>query len=145
MFLGIDHTAIVVADTDTALAHYRDRLGLTVAGGSENSGTEQEHLNNVFGARVRITSLRAANGPGVELLEYLAPRDGRPMPRDSRANDLWHWHVRVRATDPERLADLGRGRLVSPGLVTLADGPLGYTRGLLARDPDGHAYLVTDR
>ena len=71
LFLGIDHTAIVVADTDASLRFYRDTLGMTVVGASENFGTEQEHLNNVFGARLRITALRAAAGPGVELLEYL--------------------------------------------------------------------------
>ena len=60
LFLGIDHTAIVVGDTDTSLHFYRDRLGLEVVGESENYGTEQEHLNNVFGARLRITSLHAA-------------------------------------------------------------------------------------
>ena len=58
LFLGIDHTAIVVADTEASLAYYRDTLGLKVAGGSENYGIEQERLNNVFGARLRITALR---------------------------------------------------------------------------------------
>ena len=51
LFLGIDHTAIVVADTEASLKFYQDVLGLKVAGTSENYGTEQEHLNNVFGAR----------------------------------------------------------------------------------------------
>src|SRR5262249_20767176 len=67
LFLGIDHTAIVVGDTDASLHFYRDLLGLQIAGESENYGTEQEHLNNVFGAHLRITSLRAHSGPGVEL------------------------------------------------------------------------------
>jgi catechol 2,3-dioxygenase-like lactoylglutathione lyase family enzyme len=62
LFLGIDHTAIVVGNTDASLKFYRDVLGLRIAGTSENYGTEQEHLNNVFGARLRITSLRAGNG-----------------------------------------------------------------------------------
>jgi hypothetical protein len=79
LFLGIDHSAIVVTDTDASLAYYRDTLGLKVVGGSENYGVEQERLNNVFGARLRITALRAGYGPGVELLEYLAPRTGRPI------------------------------------------------------------------
>jgi catechol 2,3-dioxygenase-like lactoylglutathione lyase family enzyme len=57
LFLGIDHTAIVVTDTDVSLKFYRDTLGFAVAGESENYGSEQEHLNNVFGARLRITSL----------------------------------------------------------------------------------------
>jgi len=61
LFLGIDHTAIVVQDTEKSLIFYRDLLGFKVAGESENYGIEQEQLNNVFGARLRITSLRAAS------------------------------------------------------------------------------------
>ena len=90
LFLGIDHTAIAVSDTDTSLKFYRDLLGLRVAGESENYGTEQEHLNNVLGAHLRITALRAPTGPGIELLEYLSPRDGHPFPVDEHANDLIH-------------------------------------------------------
>src|SRR6266852_5339235 len=85
VFLGIDHTAIVVSDTEASLKFYRDTLGLQVVGGSENHGPEQERLNNVPGARLRITTLRAAEGPAIELLEYLAPRDGRPFPPDTKA------------------------------------------------------------
>src|ERR671934_1391124 len=99
LFLGIDHTAIVVGDTETSLRFYRDMLGLRVAGASENWGTEQEHLNAVFGAHLRITTLRAGAGPGIELLEYLSPRDGRPMPPDGKANDLVHWQTRLVTQD----------------------------------------------
>ncbi|PWC74370.1 VOC family protein [Azospirillum sp. TSH64] len=141
LFLGIDHTAIVVADTDASLALYRDRLGLRVAGGAENYGTEQEHLNNVFGARLRITTLRAASGPGIELLEYLTPRDGRLAPADTRANDLWHEQVTL-LTDDLTPADAARHRLVSPEIVVLPDRNLGLGRALMARDPDGHAFVL---
>ncbi|MFN8643298.1 MAG: VOC family protein [Candidatus Binatia bacterium] len=55
LFRGIDHTAIAVADTEASLAFYRDRLGLRVAGGSENWGPEQDGLNGIPGSRVRIT------------------------------------------------------------------------------------------
>ena len=96
LFLGIDHTAIVVDDTDQSLRFYRDGLGLTVTGESENYGIEQERLNNVFGARLRITGLTAGAGPGIELLEYLAPDDGRPTPADTRSNDLIGWQTRLR-------------------------------------------------
>src|SRR6266403_1749105 len=95
LFLGIDHTAIVVSDTETSLKFYRDTLGFKVAGEGENYGTEQEHLNNVFGARLHITSVRAAAGPAIEFLEYLTPRDGRPFPLDSHANDLWQWQTKL--------------------------------------------------
>ena len=98
LFLGIDHTAIVVADTERSLACYRDALGLAVAGTSENWGPEQERLNNVPGAHLRITTLHAPAGPGIELLEYLAPDDGRPAPADARANDLTGRRHSTRAT-----------------------------------------------
>jgi catechol 2,3-dioxygenase-like lactoylglutathione lyase family enzyme len=148
LFLGIDHTAIVVRDTDASLRFYRDLLGLTIAGESENYGDEQERLNNVFGARLRITALRANRGPGIELLEYLAPRDGRPYPLDAKANDLLHWQTRLASSDVEQSAQRlrqARATFVSPGVVGVTALSLGFTTGLLARDPDGHALLITDR
>jgi catechol 2,3-dioxygenase-like lactoylglutathione lyase family enzyme len=148
LFLGIDHTAIVVGDTEASLAFYRDRLGLRVAGASENWGSEQERLNNVFGARLRITALRAPAGPGIELLEYLAPRDGRPFPEDTRANDLWHWQVNLVTADLAATAAplrAGHDPLVSPGAVDLPENGLGLRQGLMARDPDGHAMLLIER
>ncbi|HEX9289404.1 MAG TPA: VOC family protein [Anaeromyxobacteraceae bacterium] len=146
LFLGIDHTAIVVGDTDASLRFWRDALGFRVAGTSENWGTEQEHLNNVFGARLRITSLRAPEGPGVELLEYLAPRDGRPLPTDERANDLSHWQTTVRVADLEAAARAARGSglgWISPGPISVAEQQLGFSRALLARDPDGHVVQLS--
>jgi catechol 2,3-dioxygenase-like lactoylglutathione lyase family enzyme len=147
LFLGIDHTAIVVADSETSLRFYRDGLGLRVAGESENHGTEQEHLNGVFGARLRITGLRAPAGPGIELLEYLAPRDGRPRPPDARANDLLHWQTDVATDDLAELARrLGalRAGLVSPGPVELPAAELGFARGMLLSDPDGHVLRLRE-
>lgn len=148
LFLGIDHTAIVVGDTDTSLKFYRDFLGLEVVGESENYGTEQEHLNNVFGARLRITTLKAAAGPGIEFLEYLTPRDGRPMPADERANDLMHWQTTLATTDIEAAAQrlrAGKFAFVSPGAITLRERKLGFTKGFLVRDPDGHTMQVIEK
>jgi catechol 2,3-dioxygenase-like lactoylglutathione lyase family enzyme len=138
LFLGIDHTAIVVEDTERSLAFYRDVLGLAVAGASENHGAEQEHLNNVFGARLRITALRGSAGPGIEFLEYLAPSDGRPFPPDARANDLLHWETRLAVGSLDALLPRLRvadAPFLSPGPVALGAGHA----ALLVRDPDGHA------
>lgn len=144
LFLGIDHTAIVVGDTDSSLRFYRDQLGLTVAGESENYGTEQEHLNNVFGARLRITTLRAASGPGVELLEYLSPRDGRAFPADERANDLAHWQTLLTTADVDAAWHAVHATLLSPGVVVLPDSALGFRKALALRDPDGHVVQLID-
>lgn len=141
LFLGIDHTAIVVDDTDRSLQFYRGALGLDLAGESENYDVEQEHLNNVFGARLRITTLRAPTGPGIELLEYLAPRDGQPAPGDLRANDLAHWQTTLHTSTPERIFDFLRLRvlsLVSPMAVTPLSPHLGLRTAVLVRDLDGH-------
>ena len=141
LFLGIDHTAIVVEDTEASLRFYRDTLGMHVAGASENFGSEQERLNNVFGARLRITALRVARGPGVELLEYLAPRTGRPMPVDTQANDDWYWQVNTTAavSTADTAIRAGRYSYVSAGPESV-DGRM----QLVVRDPDGHALLLRD-
>jgi len=148
LFLGIDHTAIVVDDTNISLRFYRDMLELHVAGESENYDVEQEHLNNVFGARLRITALRAGKGPGIELLEYLAPRDGRPAPTDLRANDIAHWQTTLITERLDPVLSLARDHrlaLVSPGSIDAAPLSLGFRTGALARDPDGHGMRLVVR
>lgn len=145
LFLGIDHTAIAVADTDTSLSFYRDRLGLRVAGESINYGPEQERLNNVFGARLHITSLRAAGGPGIEFLEYLTPRNGRPG-TGIQANDLAHWETTLVTTDTTKAFEQllnGRAFLVSPAVASPQMPQL--RKALLAQDPDGHSLKVIER
>jgi catechol 2,3-dioxygenase-like lactoylglutathione lyase family enzyme len=145
LFEGIDHTAIVVRDTAPSLSFFQKTLGLEVHGHSENYGVEQEHLNNVFGARLLITSLGAAAGPSVEFLDYLAPTTGRPSPLDSQSNDLWHWHVNMATGDIKgletRLREAGAA-FVSPGVVEMPDDELHLGRALMAKSPEGHAILA---
>ena len=146
LFLGIDHTAIVVSDTDESLRFYRDALGFEVGGQSLNYGPEQERLNHVFGARLRITGLHVGDGPGIEFLEYLSPRDGRPMPQDERANDLMHWQTSlVSSSLGHLLSQPGRFELVFSGVVSLPDAKLGFRRGALIRDPDGHVLQLVEK
>jgi catechol 2,3-dioxygenase-like lactoylglutathione lyase family enzyme len=148
LFLGIDHTAIVVWDTDASVKFYRDLLGMHVAGESENYGTEQEHLNNVFGAHLRITALRGASGPGIELLDYLAPRDGRPFPADEHANDIVHRQtiVLTRSADSAaRQLQNSRVTFVSSGVIANQTGQSGFSKALVVRDPDGHAVELEEK
>ena len=148
VFLGIDHTAIGISSTAASLEFYRDLLGMRKAGESENFGTEQEHLNQVFGAHLQITGMRANSGPGIEFLEYLAPRDGRAYPADARANDLAHWQTRlITRSLASAYASLraAHATFISPGPVSLPDTALGFRSGLLVRDPDGHAMEVVEK
>lgn len=148
LFLGIDHTAIVVGDTEESLKFYRDALGLTVAGGSENHGTEQEHLNNVFGAKLHITGLRTPEeGIAVEFLEYLAPRDGKVFPKDTRSSDLWHWQTSFAASRTDDFAAIllqSKFDFISSGAVSFKKNTLGFKKGFLLRDSDGHAVRLVE-
>lgn len=145
LFLGIDHTAIVVGSTATSLGFYRDTLGLAVAGTSDNHGTEQEHLNNVKGARLHITGLKTKEpGVAVEFLEYKNPTDGRPYPSDSKSNDLWHWQTSFVARDIDSIISLRRPVFVSDGLVSITDSKIGFAKGSRVRDPDGHAVRIVN-
>ena len=147
LFLGIDHTAIVVSNTAASLKFYRDLLGLKVAGDSMNNGTEQEHLNNVQGARLHISGLRSPAGPGIEFLEYLEPTDGRSLPADAKPNDLLHWQTTLVVNDIAAIVDrLRRNQVnfISSNVVTLPQPALGFKKGILIRDPDGHAMRLVE-
>lgn len=146
-FLGIDHTAIGISNTDLSLKFYRDLLGMRKAGESENFGTEQEHLNQVFGAHLQITAIRAKSGPGIEFLEYLTPRDGRPIPEGTKANDLVHWQTTIATDDLDAMAKKLRQNhvgFVSSEVMVVPKEKLGFSRGILVSDPDGHDVLLVE-
>jgi len=148
LFLGIDHSAIVVESTTSSLAFYRDELGFRIAGESENYGIEQERLNNVSGAHLRITGLRTRAGPGIEFLEYLAPTDGRDMPYDVHSNDLAHWETTLVAPNAAALTSAllaAQYRVTSSNLVAIPDRRLGFAAAALVRDPDGHVMRIVQR
>lgn len=140
LFLGIDHTAIGVSSTPASLTFYRDKLGLSVAGQSENYGSEQEHLNMVFGAHLEITGLAAPGGEiGVEFLAYLSPPGGRPFPTDTTIADLWHWETVATARDLDALVAAVPQAVASPIVQTES-----AKRTVYLRDPDGHALRVVE-
>jgi catechol 2,3-dioxygenase-like lactoylglutathione lyase family enzyme len=148
LFLGIDHTAIAISNTDASLKFYGDVLGLRKAGESENFGTEQEHLNQVFGAHLRITAMRAGAGPGIEFLEYLSPRDGRPRPLNIHANDIVHWQTIVVTDDVDlvvkRLRD-SHAAFISSAVIQTPKDSTGFSKGVLLSDPDGHDVLLIEK
>jgi len=148
VFLGIDHTAIAVSQTSASKKFYGTMLGVNYLGESFNSGAEQEHLNNVKGARLHISGNKASNGPGVEFLEYLSPNDGRPYPQDARADDLIHWETVMVTADAEgmyRKLNDGGYRLVSTSVVVLPPGMDNYKKGFYVRDPDGHVVGIFEK
>ena len=145
LFLGIDHTAIGVRDTDSSLHFYQDMLGIQRKGDSWNMGMEQAHLNFVEGASLHITGLRANEGPGIEFLQYLSPGPGKPFPEDTRADDIWYWQTSLETHDADKLykqlKDAGY-KFVSKEIIEFRGREGQKIKAFIVRDPDGHALLV---
>ncbi|OQP57236.1 glyoxalase [Niastella vici] len=147
LFLGIDHTAIGVSNTADSHRFYHDILGIDKKGESWNKGTEQEHLNNVAGASLHITGYRAAKGPGIEFLEYLAPGPGRPYPADSRTDDCWHWQTTLIVKNIAQLYKQLQSenyKILSSQLVQLHTPDGKIANAFIVRDQDGHAMLLME-
>ncbi len=111
--IGIDHSAIVVADTARSVAFY-EGLGLAVSARSLNQGAEQEALDAAAGVRVAVTGLSPKQAtPHVELLCYHAPAS--PPPRPIAATDIAATRLVLRREDdgePVMLLDPDGHRLV---------------------------------
>ncbi|HRH45350.1 MAG TPA: hypothetical protein PKY82_27170, partial [Pyrinomonadaceae bacterium] len=81
-------------------------------------------------------------------LEYLAPRDGKPFPKDTKSNDLWHWQTSFEAKQAENLASIlfkNKYDFVSTGVVNFSGNNLEFKKALLVRDTDGHATRIIER
>jgi catechol 2,3-dioxygenase-like lactoylglutathione lyase family enzyme len=142
IFLGIDHTAIGVSNTESSHHFYNELLGIERKGDSWNKGNEQEHLNNVEGASLHITGYRTAAGPGVEFLQYLQPGPGKPYPADTKADDIWYWQTALMTDDAEaiynKLKTAGY-QFVSKELVKQPG-----SKSFIVKDPDGHAMMIKE-
>jgi uncharacterized protein GlcG (DUF336 family)/catechol 2,3-dioxygenase-like lactoylglutathione lyase family enzyme len=155
LFLGIDHSAIGVADSERSCRFYNQLLGLRLGGDGINEGPEQDQLDGLAGTRVRITSHRCPSGAGIECLDYRTPAGGRPMPADLGPQDRAHGQLRlVVGQEAEQLKAIAAaleeegGRLLSPGVVTFSHQEardLGFRAGLQVNDPDGHRLQLVVR
>ena len=149
IFLGIDHTAIGVSNTENSQKFYQDILGIERKGDSHNKGIEQEHLNNVEGASLHITGLRTTVGPGLEFLQYLIPGAGKPYPSDTRSDDTWQWQTTLITDNAAALHDKikasGIYQLVSKSLVELTAKDGRHNKAFIVRDGDGHAMLIMEK
>jgi catechol 2,3-dioxygenase-like lactoylglutathione lyase family enzyme len=101
--LGIDHSAISVADGDASAAFY-GALGLKPGDGSFNQGPEQQRLDNLQDVRVTVSPMHAATGtPHLELLCYQVPRGAAGQAL--RANDVAATRIVWRGTRAALLRD----------------------------------------
>ncbi|HEY5265098.1 MAG TPA: VOC family protein [Steroidobacteraceae bacterium] len=122
VFLGIDHSAISIADTGRSTAFY-ESLGLKVLSRTINVGDEQQRLDGVPDPHVEVTALKLGEDtPHIELLCYRGPS----MYSDAAL----------------RSNDLAATRLVFERSRAPASQAIGADAAQLLLDPDGHRLQV---
>ncbi len=142
VFLGIDHSAIDVADLERSVDFYTRSLGFGVVSRSVNSGAAQQHLDREREDVVDVIALQPATAgpPHVELLAYRKP-PGRGIPLRAKGNDIAADRLVLQVDGLARLIDAlcaDNVDFVSQGLVALSAG----RQATLIRDPTGHLLLL---
>lgn len=147
LFLGIDHTAIAVADTEQSLQFYCDLLGMQVDGGSLNWRETQARMDDLPDAKVQITALRPIQGGlGIELLDYIQPGKGRPIPKDWNSSDIAHMQIELVVNNIKQAIEQLKQKQVqldSSQLVQFPNHADLHGQGYLIKDPTGHTILLT--
>src|SRR6058998_3146524 len=138
---GVDAIGITVTDMDRAVDFYSKVLTFQKVSDTEVAGENYEHLEGVFGLRMRVVRMRLGD-EFIELTEYLVPK-GRPIPVDSRSNDRWFQHIAIIVSDMDKAYESLRQRRVehaSPAPQRLPDWNVnaGGIRAFYFKDPDGH-------
>jgi catechol 2,3-dioxygenase-like lactoylglutathione lyase family enzyme len=151
LFLGLSHTAMTVGNTEKGVTFYRELLGLQVGGTTLNTGRTQEVLDDLFNDTCLVTEMVPISAPPhIEFLDYKTPPGGRPMPADTRANDLWHWQTTLVTKDIQAVTDRLRRagvQFVTPEVVSIpleAQVELGFKKALMVLDPNGHAIRLIE-
>jgi catechol 2,3-dioxygenase-like lactoylglutathione lyase family enzyme len=142
VFLGIDHSAIDVADIERSIDFYTCALGFSVATRTINSGAAQMRLDRRHEDLVDVVALQPATAgpPHLELLGYRKPAGHRIAPH-AKANDVCADRTVLQVDDLARLVDGLRAEnieFISPGIVALPCD----RHAALARDPTGHLLLL---
>src|SRR5437764_7132346 len=138
--VAVESVGMTVSDMDHSVAFY-SALAFQKVSDVEVLGEQYEHLEGVFGTRMRIVRMKLGN-EFVDLTEYLAPR-GRPIPVDSRSNDIWFQHIAIVVRDMDQAFEKLRAlkvQFVSTGPQTLPPS-IKAAAGIKAfyfRDPDQH-------
>src|SRR5882724_8763126 len=137
---SVESIGMTVSDMDRAVEFY-SALTFQKVSDVEVLGEEFEHLEGVFGARMRVVRMQLGN-EYLDLTQYLAP-PGRPIPVDSRSNDLWFQHIAIVVRNMDQAFDKLRAlkvQFVSTGPQTWPPS-IKAAAGIKAfyfRDPDQH-------
>lgn len=142
LFLGIDHSAIDVANSDESVDFYTRLLGFRLGRRSFNSGPAQQRLDRASEDLVEVIALYTdtPGPPHVELLCYQKPA-GQPLPEHAQPRDIACDRLVLEVDSLAKMVDnlhANHVEFISPGIVP-GFGDQGAT---LLRDPTGHLLLL---
>jgi catechol 2,3-dioxygenase-like lactoylglutathione lyase family enzyme len=140
--LAVDSIGMTVSDMDRSVAFYSEVLAFKSVSDVEVDGSEYDQLWGVFGVRARVVRMRLGEQQ-LELIEFLAPPDVRPIPVPSYSNDLWFQHFAIVVRDMEAAWTQLRKyhvRQISPRpqTIPISNPAAAGIKAIKFRDPDGH-------
>jgi len=70
------------------------------------------------------------------------------MPLNTKANDLWKWQTRLVVKDTSaairRISEAGY-QVISSVVSAIPNGKLGFNKGVIVHDPDGHSLQLVEQ
>jgi catechol 2,3-dioxygenase-like lactoylglutathione lyase family enzyme len=144
--IGVHSYVIPVSNLEKSEQFYRDLFGFEQLSQYELSGEHISKLTGVFPAHAKISRLKLGEQE-IELVQYLSPSTGRPVPVPSRSNDLWFEHLAIVVSDMTKAYQkivAYHAQQVSPAPQTLPK----YLKGAAGiqcfyfHDPDGHVLEI---
>lgn len=140
--VAVESIGMTVSDMDRSVAFYSDVLAFKPISDVEVDGPEYDQLWGMFGVRARVVRMQLGEQQ-LELIEFLAPPDARPIAVPSYSNDLWFQHFAIVVRDMEAAwAQLRRHhvRQISPRpqTIPISNPAAAGIKAFKFRDPDGH-------
>lgn len=140
--VAVDSIGMTVSDMDRSVAFYSDVLAFKPISDVDVDGPEYDQLWGIFGVRARVVRMQLGEQQ-LELIEFLAPPDVRPIPVPSYSHDRWFQHFAIVVRDMEAAwAQLRKHhvRQISPRpqTIPISNPAAAGIKALKFRDPDGH-------
>lgn len=142
MISHVEAVNITVGNLEQAKHFYTTVLPFQLEYEQAAHGEVVEGITGVFGAHIKFAQLRLGR-ERLRLTQFIAPPGGRPIPHDSRSNDLWFQHIAIVVSDMDaayqQLAAAGVQHVSAipqtlPDTIPAAAG----IRAFYFRDADGH-------
>lgn len=138
--LSLDSIGMTVTNMERSVDFFTQVLSFEIVSDIELSGVEYDQLQGLEGVKMRVVRLRLGTEI-LELTEYLSPK-GRPIPADSRSNDLWFEHIAIVVSDMEQAYQQLQARVqpvsTRPQRLPESNKAAAGIQSFKFRDPDEH-------